>query len=55
MGFDSLFDKIEPTGFGLNSMALPRTVGTRVGSFQKKEKFDTPTKSSQRNKKHWFV
>ncbi len=24
MGFDSLFDKIEPTGFGLNSMALPR-------------------------------
>ncbi len=28
MGFNFLFDKIEPTGFGLNSMALTETVGT---------------------------
>ncbi len=27
MGFNFLFDKIEPTGFGLNSMALTETVG----------------------------
>ncbi len=27
MGFNFLFDKIEPTGFGLNSMALPSSVG----------------------------
>ena len=25
MGFNFLFDKIEPTGFGLNSMALCRS------------------------------
>ncbi len=29
MGFNFLFDKIEPTGFGLNAMALTRTLGTR--------------------------
>ena len=27
MGFGLLFDEIEPTGFGLNSLALPRRDG----------------------------
>jgi len=27
MGFDSLFDEIEPTGFGLISLALGNTYG----------------------------
>ena len=30
MGFDSLFDEIEPTGFELHSMALSHSLGTGI-------------------------